>query len=380
MELPITENPVIQLEDDEDDEDGLDSKSIEEPKTGRKKPTVEREGNKMIPERIAAGFFDRLERTKVMPKFVKRIIATSKPYIPAIAAFLRAIGVLFYDLYSFTMPVIYQNSNPQIKACLIAFIGIVMVFFGGSFMFLIAAVEAYRISGWEKTAKFIRDLYRNYREVENEDLMDDARLASTNKRGQSKEANMTDEDYLNHKVALILSVVRPQQVIDACSGISAGFFAVIATIRIKFAEAVTLGVSIGQMFEKFAVVTLVSELEDLFGKYKNWVRPIISYICRLIGISFAYSLYRIRTEFHSATRGGHLIMYAIGELSGLYKIGIDEKDSKMLVQIHLLKLLIGIIGLISQLRFGYDVYFPLNILLAPALFADWLLGVIVGMS
>eukprot|EP00954_Amorphochlora_amoebiformis_P022457 1353461-Amorphochlora_amoeboformis.AAC.3 len=66
MELPITENPVIQLEDDEDDEDGLDSKSIEEPKTGRKKPTVEREGNKMIPERIAAGFFDRLERTKVM--------------------------------------------------------------------------------------------------------------------------------------------------------------------------------------------------------------------------------------------------------------------------------------------------------------------------
>ena len=39
---------------------------------------------------------------------------------------------------------------------------------------LIAAVEAYRISGWEMTEKCLKDLYRNYMAVKEAEKKDDA--------------------------------------------------------------------------------------------------------------------------------------------------------------------------------------------------------------
>ena len=46
-----------------------------------------------------------------------------------------------------------------------AFMGLVMCFFGGSYMTLIAAVEAYRLTGWESTHKCIVDLYEDFQKV-----------------------------------------------------------------------------------------------------------------------------------------------------------------------------------------------------------------------
>ena len=43
-----------------------------------------------------------------------------------------------------------------------AFIGIIMCFFGGSYMTLIAAVEAYRTTGWESTYECLTHLYTDF--------------------------------------------------------------------------------------------------------------------------------------------------------------------------------------------------------------------------
>ena len=40
-----------------------------------------------------------------------------------------------------------------------------MCFFGGSFMTLIAAVEAYRLTGWESTYKCLHELYLDLMQV-----------------------------------------------------------------------------------------------------------------------------------------------------------------------------------------------------------------------
>jgi hypothetical protein len=46
-----------------------------------------------------------------------------------------------------------------------AFMGLVMCFFGGSYMTLIAAVEAYRQTGWESTYNCVMDLYHDFQKV-----------------------------------------------------------------------------------------------------------------------------------------------------------------------------------------------------------------------
>jgi len=158
-------------------------------------------------------------------------------------------------------------------------------------MFLIAAVEAYRISGWELTEKCLKDLYRNYANAAAADAKDDEDLAQIDENdSRSKEDKMSDEEYLSHKIRLILTVVKPQQVLDAVSGITSGFFAVVATLKMKFAEAVTLGTAMGQMYEKVVKKLFLHDLQLAAGKYKEWVAPCLSYACKIIGISLAYSL------------------------------------------------------------------------------------------
>ena len=42
----------------------------------------------------------------------------------------------------------------------------------------------------------------------------------------------------------------------------------------------TLGVAIGERFEKLAKRLFLKELEKLAGDYKEWVAPLIQYTCK----------------------------------------------------------------------------------------------------
>jgi len=53
---------------------------------------------------------------------------------------------------------------------------------------------------------------------------------------------------LVRKVNLVMISVEPEPLMDALSSLYAGFIAVVATLRLQFAKAVTLGASIGDAF------------------------------------------------------------------------------------------------------------------------------------
>lgn len=113
-------------------------------------------------------------------------------------------------------------------------IGLIMCFFGGSFLTLIAAVEAYRIIGWQSTYKCIKDLYDDFLKFYEVNKEDDEK--DDNNDGVADTLQISNEELIKRKALLFLRTVDPKRVSDAIKGINAGFLAVIATLKLQFAK------------------------------------------------------------------------------------------------------------------------------------------------
>ena len=79
-----------------------------------------------------------------------------------------------------------------------------------------------------------------------------------------------------------MRIVDPTQVYDAISAITAGFFAVIAAVKLKFARTIALGTAAGETFERAAQKYVLAHLESrLSTDYRKWAKPVLSYSIKL---------------------------------------------------------------------------------------------------
>jgi hypothetical protein len=68
-------------------------------------------------------------------------------------------------LYAAAMALYAKTEPYRLDLLLPSLVGLVMCFFGGSYMTLIAAVEAYRMCGWESSAECLSMLYRDFQAI-----------------------------------------------------------------------------------------------------------------------------------------------------------------------------------------------------------------------
>lgn len=115
-------------------------------------------------------------------------------------------------------------------------------------MTLIAAVEAYRMVGWESSYKCIVSLYEDFEALRVANEKDDATDADGD--GTADVLQIAPQELMQRKVLLFLKTVDPKRFSDAITGLNAGFLAVIATLKLQFAKAITLGNAIGEVLEK----------------------------------------------------------------------------------------------------------------------------------
>jgi hypothetical protein len=124
-------------------------------------------------------------------------------------------------------------------------IGLVLIFFGGTFMTIIAAVEAYRISCWEDSKKQLLILQQNFQKAWEESRKDD--LVDDNNDGIADVEQISKEELLKRKGLILLKSIEPMQVYSAIGNLNIGFLAVMATLKVKFAQAITLGAALGDI-------------------------------------------------------------------------------------------------------------------------------------
>eukprot|EP01063_Lacrimia_lanifica_P005641 TRINITY_DN13394_c0_g1_i1.p1 TRINITY_DN13394_c0_g1~~TRINITY_DN13394_c0_g1_i1.p1 ORF type:complete len:366 (+),score=72.21 TRINITY_DN13394_c0_g1_i1:72-1169(+) len=143
---------------------------------------------------------------------------------------------------------------------LTALFGLVLCFFGGAFVTVIAAGEAFKLCGGERVFMNMRVVYRDYQRV---------RLAARRHDRITKGGKLAPTDAL---VMAMKSVRDPERLSSSVSGIYTALLAVISTLRLQFARTITLGAAIGGMVKKPVQQYIAPSLENLLeADLRKWV-------------------------------------------------------------------------------------------------------------
>jgi len=177
----------------------------------------------------------------------------------------------------------------------------------------------------------------------------------------------------------MMKAVDPNEVIEAMSGLYQILLAVIATLRLKFAAAVTLGCSIGDMFHASIHVHARPLLEkNISPEYHKWIDPGIKYSSQAVGVFLAWILQRIMSAIHCSLRGAFL--FVSSSQDALVKLGyisspVLEKDSTLFSGAVML---LALIGFLSQASYGFGLPFPLNLLFLPVYVLEFVITQMIG--
>merc|ERR1712065_31464 len=255
-------------------------------------------------------------------------------------------------------------------------IGMAVAFFGGHFMVTIATIEAFRMTGWETTKNCILSLWEDYKVVKAACEKDN--LVDADNDGTYDVLQLSKKDLTTRKLRLILRTANPVTIQSAIGGINAGVIAVVATLRVQFAESITLGASIGGTLIKFSEKTLHPALEAAIpAEYAKWIDPVLHYVCQAIGVSIAYSIQRVISTFHAAIRGGYLATKGILHYCGRRGFAPAAKVEEGSMIYTAMALGIAALGFLFQISSFFGLPFPLNILFFPVSIVEYVITWVV---
>lgn len=187
--------------------------------------------------------------------------------------------------------------------------GLTFMFFGGFFMSSIAVYEATSQSGREQFVTNMKILGEQAREVREANDEDDVR--DDDGDGIADVEQISKTELSMRKTRLVLATADPEALSQALGGLYAILLAVTATLRVKFARAVSLGIAIGDVLSKSGVKYLVPMLKNAVPEdLQKWIDPAVRYTSRLIGVSIAMSIQRVLSTVHTALRGARLTIDA----------------------------------------------------------------------
>lgn len=251
-----------------------------------------------------------------------------------------------------------------------AALGLILCFFGGSYMTLIAAFEAYRIAGWEAQVALLAELSRDMGVFVKASLEDDKVDADGDGIPDVQQVSL--QQVAQRKTLLFLKTVDPRRFGEVVGGLQTGLFAVVATLKFEFAKAVTLGTVIQRMLQKPTHVYIVPLIEaQLPPDYRHWGGDLCNWAIKAVTISIAFTIQRIISAYYSAMRGG--LMFSRNILEYMDKMGVVSVRAEDSIVDEVVGYLVAGLGLYWQLSNGFSVPFPINVLLIPASLAEWCL-------
>jgi len=248
--------------------------------------------------------------------------------------------------------------------------GLCLCFFGGMYPLLIAAGEAFRMTGGDAVWNSCKELAAEAKKFSAANKKDD----DLDEDGDGiADVNQVDAQALVlRKTHLFLTSVDPDTMNKGLAGVWTGYMAVLAALKIQFAKTVALGAAIGDILRKpaskYAEPALLAVVPQ---DYASWIPHIINYTCKTIAISIAWFIQRIISAFHSAIRGGlmfsrNIIKY--GNKQGYCNIDTDESYMD-----EALGWSCAALGFMFQLYMGFALPFLLRLAFFPLEFAEYYL-------
>eukprot|EP01127_Copromyxa_protea_P014478 TRINITY_DN403_c0_g2_i1.p1 TRINITY_DN403_c0_g2~~TRINITY_DN403_c0_g2_i1.p1 ORF type:complete len:390 (-),score=94.40 TRINITY_DN403_c0_g2_i1:34-1203(-) len=309
-----------------------------------------------------------VESSVALLQKAKPVVEMAKQASTAAIPYLLIVQEYFFLAWAYVEPYHPEEFAP-------ALLGLFMAFFGSQFFTTFAAVEAYRVCGWQRTVDCLSALYSDFRKVWKANQEDDEEDADGN--GISDVLEIPTRELALRKINLVITTVDPLKIADAISGISVGFMGVLASLRTQLAQTITIGVTLGDITREFVEPIAEPVLNSIVpAAYQKWTPVVIIYGSKAVGVSVAWSLHRIISAFYTAIRGAQLFAQGLAhyaDRSEAFQIPLED-DSSMFAGI-----VTGVaaIGFLTQVFYELTLPFPFNIFLWPLSLIEYLLMWIV---
>jgi hypothetical protein len=289
------------------------------------------------------------------PKVAEAIV-----YLKPIAKPIGFIATMIIDycgpLYIKLFQLGYRLYHELPTDLLSALIGLGLSFCGGAYCASISAIQAVRMSGWDRTQSALEEVYTDvcvmYKAYVEED--------STNA-----------DDLLTRKLAVVAVAVKdPEQLSAALGGLYTSWLAVQAVLRIEFAKTITLGVSIAAMatpyLQKVGLPVLVHVMPPA---YHHWIPMLIANTARSIGVAVAWKMQEVVSAMHLALLGGLLFSRSILRWARRQGYALPAAEDTVLDEVA--GYAVAALGFYYQYAWGFALPFPLSLLFFPLGWIEW---------
>ena len=330
------------------------------------------------------GLLDEIPEGKLPPEVQKNLV----PYVSLTVQVCMASSGWFAFIFRWIWRI--YNALP-FNVTQILFGG-ALCYFGGTFTISIAAAEAFRTMGYEDAKRNVQELMIELKPVFEANDADD--LVDDDGDGISDVDQISPPELLKRKIMLLVfNLKSPHKIQDAVKSIYAALLAVLATLKLEFAQTTAIAMGIADMVQK--PIVKFADADD--GKIKEilpkqahqWIVPTIDSIFRIAAIMVALYVSRIISSFYAALRGGKLVAEGIVNiLVEKAKIGIVlcpgmidasfDPDDSMLDEV--LGWLVAVQGFVYQIQNGYQLMPPWDLILFPLKLIEDLLTVYVTAS
>lgn len=314
--------------------------------------------------------YELLDRQK--QKSVESLVKASTNRLHALIQACAPIALQCFDIVAQLQKI---GEQYQLELLLPSFFGLVMCFFGGSYMMVIVAIEAYLLCGHDTIVQCWTLLSEDFRRFLRESSLDDELYSSTSDKGTENNTvapsntALSNDQHVPHalqrKFLLFLRTIDPLRLRDACYALQATFFAVVSVLKIELARSVALGQSISSVLEANPITLHLIDViaAALPAHYARWAAPVLTYLLRMAVISICLFIHRSVAAFHSAIKGGFLLSRNF--LLYLAARNIIEINLEETLIDEVFGILFAFFGLLFQLSHSFALPFPLNVLLFP---------------
>ena len=268
---------------------------------------------------------------------------------------------------------------------------VILVFFGGQFALTIMAMQAFQMAGsgimHESLAQLREQYYQAMTRFQNDpdareifDANNDG-VITLDEVSQAVVSSFSGEtsrirDKSRKMVSICMRCIDPEKLSEAFRGFMMGALAIIATLRSKLAKCISIGSKIGEHIATFLKSKSQTALYERYPEHKNWVDMALRSGSALIGIVVSFMLMKVINAFNCALQGAQALTGVM--LDAAHKRGklmqVRSNDNS----VQALTMGIVFVGVMTQVKSGFNLPWYLRLVLFPVVFSENVLGLLAA--
>jgi len=331
-----------------------------------------------------------LDKLKEVAPQIQNILNQAKPLLEKLEPVIRAtvpyvVVIKDYAIQGYCVVQPYWDKEVGSVA-----LALVLLFFGGNFALTIACWQVFQISGHRLVSKSWEELRTSFQEAL-ATLKKDPEAAAifgvnhgniavsqiwTAFKDLALATKDEEKKHARHKIALLLKCIDPTKIWDATIGLWTGLVAILATLRSRFVQSITIGANVGKKAVEIMMPLVQPKLNEAFPQHTKWVDFCLRSSGGIIGAITALMLIRVISAFNLALEGANLLvkyLLLIKERKGyLSTVDFTLQQSRAAIWV------VAMLGFVVQFRAGFSLPLLLKIPLMPLILVEWILTLLAA--